>query len=139
MLRVAPGFDAALARMAREFLAHGETNLKVTLDPPRLGALEVRLTVSETHASARIVAASPEAANLLAREREDLVRAFQEQGFGSVSVEIGSGEGSRGFSRGRDEGTEDGKGAGVPAPRNAELLRAKAPAVARAGGLDLFV
>jgi flagellar hook-length control protein FliK len=139
MLRVAPGFDAALARMAREFLAHGETRLKVALDPPRLGALEVRLTVSESHASARIVAASPEAANLLAREREDLVRAFQAQGFGSVSVEISSGEESRGFSRGRDGDTEDGKGEGVPAPRIPEILRARTPPAARAGGLDLFV
>jgi flagellar hook-length control protein FliK len=139
-VRVMPGLEAQLAVKAREFLARGETRIRVTLDPPSLGRLNVRLEVSDSHAVARIVASSPEAAALLTREREDLVRAFQDQGFDEVHVSIGSEEESTARGRNGDDRRE-GEAEDVPAPakpRGVGATRSRAAAGA-SPGVDVFV
>ena len=89
-LQVARGLEAQLAAKARQFLESGRTEIRVNLDPPSLGRLRVTLSLEETRAVARIYASSPEAAVTLGREREELVRAFQAQGFDAVEVRVES-------------------------------------------------
>ncbi|MFN8179531.1 MAG: flagellar hook-length control protein FliK [bacterium] len=95
VLRVVPGFEAQLAARARELLSRGQTEIRVTLDPPSLGRLRVRLLLTDTDAVAHISAGSPEAAALLHRERADLARAFEQQGFSRVEVHVDDGTGRR--------------------------------------------
>jgi len=124
---------------AREFLERGRTQIRVTLDPPSLGKLRVDLDVSEHRAVARIVATSPEAAALLAREREELIRAFQQQGIHDVSVQVESG--THGTSHGHadpDGDEQPERGTGDPAASSA-ARRTPSPAATGSRGVDLFV
>jgi flagellar hook-length control protein FliK len=126
LLPVTAGLEAQLARKSREFLARGHTSLRVTLDPPSLGRLRVDLELSEHRAVARIVAHSPEAAALLQRDRQELVRAFQQQGIHDVSVHVESR--SPETAGGRDGEDRPGDEAGnVPAPADTSDDRSVRP------------
>jgi flagellar hook-length control protein FliK len=115
VMKMLPGLEAQIAAKAREFLAKGITEIRVTLDPPSLGRVRVHLDITEHHAIARIVASSHEAAALLAKDRDDLVRAFQNQGFDEVRVHVESDDGTS--TRGRDgEDRRPGDGRDAPAP-----------------------
>ncbi len=92
-LRWTPRIHHELAAKARSFFERGETEIRITLDPPELGKLTVKLEISPGRVSAHLVASTPHAAALLERDREDLVRAFESQGIDDVSVHVGS-EGS---------------------------------------------
>jgi flagellar hook-length control protein FliK len=103
-----PGLEAQLAVKARELLVRGKTEIRIRLDPPSLGRLKIRLEIEDGRAVARIAASSPEAASLLARDREELVRAFQNQGFERVEVHIETDQESTARDRSDREGTKSG-------------------------------
>jgi flagellar hook-length control protein FliK len=120
LLRTAPGLERQLAQKSRELLARGYTRIRVTLDPPSLGRLRVELDVSENRVAARIVATSTDALHLLQRDRDELVRSFQQAGMDEVVVDVESE--ARDTARGRDE--EDRRGEGTEdAPAPAETGR----------------
>jgi len=138
-LQAVPGLETQLAAKAREFVDRGRTELRIALDPPSLGKLRVRLELSEGRAVAHIVAATPEAAALLGREREDLMRAFQAQGFDSVDVHVDSETESA--ARGRDgrEDDDDGPSDGsAPSPDRTVRLPRRANTL-HSRSVDLFV
>jgi flagellar hook-length control protein FliK len=139
LLQLSPGFEAELAIRAREFLERGETRIRVALDPPSLGRIVVRLEVSEHHALARIVVSHPETASLLSRERDELVRAFQGQGFDDVQVHVESESESNARGRNGAERWEDDV-ENVPAPASTRNLRTlRAPRIGGSLSVDLFV
>ncbi|MGQ0720027.1 MAG: flagellar hook-length control protein FliK [Candidatus Eiseniibacteriota bacterium] len=118
LLRAAPGLERQLAHKARELLARGHTQIRVTLDPPSLGKLRVELDVSDNRIAARIVATSPDALLLLQRDKDELVRSFQQAGIEDVTVNVESEP--RDTARGRDEEDRRGDGTkGAPAPAEA--------------------
>jgi flagellar hook-length control protein FliK len=137
--KLAPGLEAQRAATAKEFLATGATEIRVTLDPPELGRVRVHLEVSDNHAIARIVASSHEAAALLAKDREDLIRAFQNQGVEEVHVQVESDDGTS--TRGRDgEDRRPGDGRDGPAPASNDPLDRRTSPLARITrtSLDVF-
>ena len=133
-LKLLPGFEAQLAVRAREFLESGRTEIRVALDPPSLGKVKVHLSFDGNDAVARITAATPEAAAALSRDRAELLRMFQQQGFQRVDVHVDSD--GRGDSRPpRDETDDDRRSSPVSAVTPAPSL----PAALRSGRVDLFV
>jgi flagellar hook-length control protein FliK len=138
VLRAAAGLEAQLGAKAREFLDRGRTQLRIALDPPRLGPLRVELDLTEDRASARIFASTAEAAALLTRDREELVRAFQAQGIDDVRVQVETD--ADGSARRRDDAAEweDDEGFGE-APAEPEKQPASGNADrGRPRGIDLF-
>jgi flagellar hook-length control protein FliK len=140
-----PGLEAQLALKARELLAHGKTEIRIRLDPPSLGRLSIRLEIEDGRAVARIAASSPEAATLLARDRDELVRAFQHQGFERVEVHVEAESESTARDRSDREGTPTGTGP-LPDERSSgtEVARDPRRTPSRTGspaerGVDLFV
>lgn len=133
-LRVLPGFEAQLAVRARELLDRGTTEIRIMLDPPSLGRLRVRLLLTSTEAVARISAGSTEAAALLQRERSELVRAFEQQGFSRVEVHVDA-EGGRPFEDRSDDTSRNGEHS-VDAAETEHGVRLEPR---RAGRVDLFV
>lgn len=139
VLRAVPGLEVQLAAKSRELLDRGRTEVRIALNPPALGKLRIRLEISEGRAVAHIVAATPEAAALLNREREDLMKAFQEQGFEDVDVHVDAEHESA--ARDRDGGDEDEDGPthgtapssdrAVRSPRRANTMTTRS--------VDLFV
>jgi flagellar hook-length control protein FliK len=120
LLRATPGLDRQLAQKARELLARGHTQIRVTLDPPALGKLRVELDVSENRIVARIVATNPDALVLLQQDKNELVRSFQQAGIDDVTVNVESE--ARDTARGRDEEDRRGDGTkGAPAPAEAGM------------------
>ena len=138
MLQAAAGIGRQLAVKAREFLEKGRTEIRVTLDPPSLGKLRVNLEVGENRIVARILAWTAETAGLLAREREELVRAFQEQGIDDVEVEIDSRRERPSEESERSEPTpgDDGDPSIRPEPRTEDARSARTGA---SRTVDLFV
>jgi flagellar hook-length control protein FliK len=136
ILRAAQGLERQLGAKAREFLNRGRTQLRIALDPPRLGHVRVELDLTEHRASARIVTQTAEAAALLTRDREELVRAFQAQGIDDVRVQVDADpDGSTGR---RHDGEEWEDEAGVvPAAVDPEG-RGVAADPARSHGIDLI-
>jgi flagellar hook-length control protein FliK len=130
-LRVVPGFEAQLAARAKELLARGQTEIRVTLDPPSLGRLRVRLLLTDTDAVAHISTGSPEAAALLHRERAELARAFEQQGFSRVEVHVDAGAGGR-SGEDADRPAPDASAVTEPEPVSSSASRP-------AGRVDLFV
>ena len=129
-LRVMPGFERQLAARAREFLERGQTEIRIALDPPSLGRLKVRLLVTETEAIARISASSPEAAARLERDRAELQKAFEEQGFARVDVRVeADGHRSHDFEEDAPRGEA----------RAAEVTPTERRTASRRGRVDLFV
>jgi flagellar hook-length control protein FliK len=135
-LRVLPGFEAQLAARARELLEHGRTEIRVTLDPPSLGRLRVRLYVTGSEAVARISAGTSDAAAILQRERAELVRAFEQQGFSQVEVHVDSDAGGR-FADRPDDSSAAPRGDAASSDA-ADDARRPAPRP-DAGRVDLFV
>jgi flagellar hook-length control protein FliK len=85
-----PRIHHELAAKARSFLERGETEIRITLDPPELGKISVKLEIGPGRVAAHLVATNGHAAALLDRDRGDLVRAFEAQGIDDVSVHVGS-------------------------------------------------
>jgi flagellar hook-length control protein FliK len=136
---VAPGFETQLATKAQEFLRQGRAEFRVTLQPPSLGRLRVRLEVTENRAVARIVASSPEAAMTLGREREDLFRAFQAQGFESVDVRIEADDEAAARGRhGRGASSRETEAETHEAGRERERSRERPTRPRHGAGVDLF-
>jgi flagellar hook-length control protein FliK len=79
-----------LAAKTRTFLERGETEIRITLDPPELGKLSIKLEIGPGRVAAHLVATNAHAAALLDRDRSDLVRAFEAQGIDDVSVHVGA-------------------------------------------------
>jgi flagellar hook-length control protein FliK len=144
VVRAVPGLELQLALKAREYLAKGRTEVRVSLDPPSLGKLKIKLEIEDARAVARIVASSPETAALLAKDREELVRAFQNQGFDRVEVQVEADTESAARSRSDRDGKDDGaapRGEESPASdsaRNPRRAKTSQSTAARPG-LDLFV
>jgi flagellar hook-length control protein FliK len=122
LLRAAPGLETQLAQKARELLARGHTQIRVTLDPPSLGKLRVDLDVSDHRIAARIIATNPEAMFLLQRDRDELIRAFHQAGIDDVTVNVESE--AKDTARGRDEDDRRGEETGeVPVPADTRAGR----------------
>jgi flagellar hook-length control protein FliK len=84
-----PQIRSELAVKAREFLERGETELHLSLDPPEMGKLHIKLEISEGSVKAVITATSREAAAFLEAGRGELLRAFESEGMNQVHVEVG--------------------------------------------------
>jgi flagellar hook-length control protein FliK len=129
---------------ARELLTRGKTEIRIRLDPPSLGRLRIRLQIEDGRAVARIAATSPEAAALLGRDREELVRAFQNQGFENVEVHVEADEESAARDRsdrdGKSMGSKPASGEFSPESEVARDPRRATHTTTTAGrGVDLFV
>ena len=145
VLPALPGLEAQLAVKARELLTHGRTEIRIRLDPPSLGRLRIRLEIEDGRAVARIVAASPEAATLLAKDRDELARAFQNQGFERVEVHIEADQESTARNRSDREGTKSGteplrdeESSGAEVARDPRRTQ-PTTGTAAGSGVDLFV
>ncbi|MCA9753658.1 MAG: flagellar hook-length control protein FliK [Gemmatimonadetes bacterium] len=144
VLRAVPGLEMQLAVRARELLTKGRTEIRIRLDPPELGRLRIQLQIEDHRAVARIVTSSPEAAALLARDREDLARAFQHHGFERVDVHIDADSENAAWDRNEGEGphgrapSEDAPASGTE--RSGAPRRAHSPSSSPSSrGVDLFV
>jgi hypothetical protein len=137
VLKAVAGLEAQLGAKARELLDRGRTQLRIALDPPRLGHVRVELDLTEERASARIVAHTAEAAALLSRDREELVRAFQAQGIDDVRVQVEADpDGSAGRRHDGDDWEEDGVAPAAADPGKEADGAAAQPA--RRRGIDLI-
>ncbi len=85
-----PQIRHELAAKTRSFLERGETEIRITLDPPELGKLSIKLEIGPGRVAAHLVATNAHAAALLDRDRSDLIRAFEAQGIDDVSVHVGA-------------------------------------------------
>ncbi|MEZ5065286.1 MAG: flagellar hook-length control protein FliK [bacterium] len=144
VLRAVPGLEMQLAVRARELLTKGRTEIRIRLDPPELGRVRIQLQIEDHRAVARIVTSSPEAAALLARDREELARAFQHHGFERVDVHIDADSENAAWDRNEGEGpngrapSEDAPASGTE--RSGAPRRNHSPSSTPSSrGVDLFV
>ena len=102
-----PARPTALARkifrQVGRSLARGENELKIRLDPPRLGRVDVDLRVDSEKLTVRFVVETEEVRDVLRTHIDDLHRSLDGHGWRAESVEIDLREGGErhGFDGGR--------------------------------------
>jgi hypothetical protein len=102
---------------------HGQGEIRLVLKPEFLGRVRIRLNLDENHIVGRILVENRNVEDMLKDNLADLVRAFQEQGFGSARLEVAVEEGGQdrsdlSSSGDNQEGAFDGPAPGSSAPGN---------------------
>jgi len=87
-----PGEPAELARriyrLVRRSLARGEHELRIRLDPPRLGRVEVEMSIDDRRLGIRFTVESEEVRDTLKSHLGELQRSLGEHGFAAERVEV---------------------------------------------------
>ncbi|MFQ5653206.1 MAG: flagellar hook-length control protein FliK [Planctomycetota bacterium] len=106
--------DAALARriyrLVRQGIQNGESELRVRLDPPRLGRVDVEVRVTENRLGILFQVDSEEVRQTLERHLGELERALEDTGYHSEGVDVELRDASRGLDRQNDSSPSGAEG-----------------------------
>ena len=120
-----PATQTVMATIQKAIKAGDNTNIKIQLDPPELGRVEVKMSIGQDSATKIVLTAEkPETYMMLQRDSQVLERALQEAGIesdSSLSFELAQQDHDFGQDNRRGGGHDQGgKGAGSDA--NAEEI-----------------
>lgn len=98
------------SQMAEAFVAKGDRNVDVSLNPEELGKVKMRVATSENGITMIIQTERPETGDLMRRHINELAEEFRRMGFQDISFEFSSGDSAGGQAQ---QGLGDGTGAGT--------------------------
>ncbi|MCD9147133.1 flagellar hook-length control protein FliK [Pseudophaeobacter flagellatus] len=109
------------AQLAQAFVAKGDRNVDVALNPEELGRVKMRVSTSESGITVVIQTERPETGDLMRRHINELADEFRKMGFENISFEFNGG----GASGGQAKGDSDGQtSAGISGTRHSDDLTA---------------
>ncbi|MGR3621146.1 flagellar hook-length control protein FliK [Pseudophaeobacter sp.] len=97
------------AQLAAAFVAKGDRNVDVALNPEELGRVKMRVSTSDSGITMVIQTERPETADLMRRHINELADEFRKMGFDNISFEF-SGEGAAAGGGMADSETSAGSG-----------------------------
>ena len=101
------------SQMAEAFVAKGDRNVDVSLNPEELGKVKMRVATSENGITMIIQTERPETGDLMRRHINELAEEFRRMGFQDISFEFSSGDSAGGQAQqGLGDGTGTGAGTG---------------------------
>lgn len=112
-------------QLATAFMAKGERNVDVALNPEELGRVKMRVSTSETGITMVIQTERPETADLMRRHINELADEFRKMGFDNISFEF-SGEGAAAGGDMGDSDTSAGSGSSGLGGSDEDLALAEA-------------
>jgi hypothetical protein len=121
IIAVEPGPDPAARQVALQItraLEHDRTEIRIQLDPPDLGEVDIQLEFRDLRLCATVSAERPDTLDLLQRDARSLVRALREAGIELADSDLSFTSGDR----------HDRPDAGVSGQRPIHLAPPLAPA-----------
>jgi hypothetical protein len=101
------------AQLAQAFVAKGERNVDVALNPEELGRVKMRVSTSETGITVVIQTERAETGDLMRRHINELADEFRKMGFETVSFEFNGGGASGGHTSSEGDSKSGPGGSGT--------------------------